>query len=82
MASSRDKRRLLTGARAIEGSKRAASDLAEAFAQRERILEGLRALQSLDDLGQEENAQALGAIDELFRRLARVNAQISGRVFP
>lgn len=68
-----DQRRLRDGAAAL--AIEAPRTRAEAEAQREQISNAIAAMQSLDDLGEAGNRQAMRDLDELIRRYDALGAQ-------
>ena len=71
-----DQRRLRDGARALDVSSQMPDTIAEARRQIETVHDGIAAMQSLDDLGPEANAQAYRDEQELWRRLKTLEAQL------
>jgi translation initiation factor 2 alpha subunit (eIF-2alpha) len=76
MPSAIDRRRLKDGERAMMQSAAPPQTIDEAVTMRATLLEGLVALQSLDDLGVEENKRVFDDMSELETRLAAVEATI------
>lgn len=76
MPSPIDVRRLRDAAHALTISNHPPQDLAEARSQLEIVSAGLAAIQSLDDLGPEANAHALGAEQELMFRMEDLGALV------
>jgi len=76
MPTSIDQRRLKDGATALAVSSTAPQTRAEAEAQLSQVSDGIRAMQSLDDLGEEGNRKALRDLDELQRRYTTLQEQI------
>ncbi len=68
MPSTIDQRRLRDGARALEVSSREPETADEIRAQLEMVRDGIAALQSLDDLGEEANVRATRDQQELWKR--------------
>lgn len=79
--TARDERRLRDGASALrEPTNYEAMSIKELRALRERLGDGARALQSMDDLGSPEaNQRAWADMQELMKRLAAVEATIASR---
>jgi hypothetical protein len=72
-----DQRRLRDGATALAASSgEPPRTRAEAEERRRQIHEAIAAMQSLDDLGEEGNRQAMQDLDELIRRYDALGAQI------
>ncbi|HSX22895.1 MAG TPA: hypothetical protein VLE97_09000 [Gaiellaceae bacterium] len=71
-----DARRLRDGATALDVSSRPAETAAEIRAQIESIHDGIAALQSLDDLGPEANAQAQRDEEELWKRMKELERRL------
>jgi len=64
-----DSRRLLDGQRALDVSATLPKTLAESRQQCAAIVDGIAALQSLDDLGPALNAQVFNDVKTLWERL-------------
>ena len=78
-----DQRRLRDGATALESSSQGAETIDEVRRQLSAVHAGIAALQSLDDLGPEANAQASRDEQELWKRLKTLErrlAQLEGKV--
>jgi hypothetical protein len=71
-----DQRRLRDAAHALEVSSRAPETVAEIRALLEAIHDGIAALQSLDDLGEEANVRATRDQQELWRRYHVLEQQL------
>ena len=69
MPSVIDQRRLRDGATALDVSGRPAETIDEVRQQISVVHDGIAALQSLDDLGPEANAQASRDEQELWKRM-------------
>ena len=75
--SSIDQRRLRDGASALAASSsEVPRTRVEAEAQREQISDAIAAMQSLDDLGEEGNRQAMQDLDELVRRYDALGGRV------
>ena len=70
-----DQRRLRDGAAALAASVEPAGTLDELAKQIETVSAGIAAMQSLDDLGPEENARAYRDEQELWLRLKMLEAR-------
>jgi hypothetical protein len=68
-------RRLRDGAAALAASVEPASTLDELASQIETVSAGIAAMQSLDDLGPEANAQSYRDEQELWQRLKKLQAR-------
>lgn len=77
MPSVIDRRRLRDGAHALAVSARTPATIAETRAQLEVVSDGIAAMQSLDDLGPEGNAQAMHDHDELWKRYKALKEQLA-----
>jgi hypothetical protein len=75
MPRTADQRRLRDGAAALAASVEPAATLGELARQIETVSAGIAAMQSLDDLGPEANAQAQRDEQELWRRLKILEAR-------
>ena len=78
-----DQRRLRDGAAALAISSQAAETIDEVRRQLSTVHDGIAALQSLDDLGPEANAQASDDEQELWKRMKTLEqrlAQLEGKV--
>lgn len=76
MPSAIDQRRLRDGARALEVSAHVPTTIDEGHRQLAIISDGIAALQSLDDLGPEANAQVFRDEQELWKRLKALEARL------
>jgi len=76
MPSATDHRRLRDGARALDVSAQTGETAAELRGQISAVHDGIAALQSLDDLGPEGNEQAFRDEQELWKRMATLEAHL------
>lgn len=71
-----DQRRLRDGVRALDVSSRVPETLDEVRSQLEIVHDGIAALQSLDDLGEEANESAERDQQELWKRMKVLDARL------